>query len=138
MLSAHHVCDPHEAVVPLHESDVLWEAARLNQPCLCFEGREGGDFTFPWRLEGGPVVLETVKRSERGEGTVFRFYEPFGRRVTVRFHLSSASSRLRETDLLENPVENLKKTAYQQQASAGDWFILDFAPFEIKTLMAEG
>ena len=113
----------------LQESDVLYEAARLNQPPLLFDGYDGRGFSFPWRIEGGPVVLETIKKAERGNGTVLRFYEPFGKRASIRLHLEGERKNIRETDLMEGTIRDV-----EIRDGAID---LDFLSFEIKTLMVD-
>ena len=48
------------------------------------------------------VLIEAVKRSEDGRGTILRVYECFGRRDKVTLRLGGAPSAVYETDLMEH------------------------------------
>ena len=111
----------------LAASPVLSEAAQLNQPPAVFEGYESSSFRFPFRLEGEDVILETVKKAEKGDAAVLRLYEPMGRHARAKLALGGNGTRVYETDLMEeNPAAlSMNKGTVE----------LSFRPFEIKTLM---
>ncbi|MBN1270807.1 MAG: alpha-mannosidase [Candidatus Aminicenantes bacterium] len=109
----------------LEDSDVLKEAALLNQSAALFDGRDGKSFRFPVHVEGG-AVLDTVKKAEREEALIFRLYEPLGKETVVRMKLDGESFRMFEADLMEHNLREL-------EAGEGEVNVT-FHPFEIKTL----
>jgi len=71
------------------------------------------------------VILETVKRAERSEAVILRFYECHNRRSRVRVKLDMPFETVTECDLMEDAVGE------PRQYEAG--FEFDIKPFEIKT-----
>ncbi len=108
------------------DSDVLSEALQLNQAPLCFDGRDGGGFQYPFVLEGDEVVLEVVKKAEEGDAHILRLYEPRGRRCSTSLFVRKSGVSVFLTDLLEDPKKEIPVKAGKVK--------LDFQPFEIKTL----
>lgn len=124
-----------------HEQDwrgahVVRRAAELNHPVRVAAGRNdtadaagrGGSDKLPVQLEMMPfkskhVILDTVKAAERGEGTIFRFYESAGGREKITIHLPFAAREAFVVNLLE---EELYRLDIQDGAVQ-----LDFKPFEI-------
>jgi alpha-mannosidase len=85
-----------------------------------------GDFSF-FQLRATGIILDTLKKQEKGDGFIVRLYESQGRdeRAALRFY--KAPRQVYETDLLENKVRELK--------SQGPELGLDFKKYEIKTLL---
>ncbi|MDR1894042.1 MAG: glycosyl hydrolase-related protein, partial [Spirochaetales bacterium] len=100
-------------------SPVIQEAYRLNHPVLTAPG----PFPSLARVSSPQVILETIKPAESGKGAALRLYESLGREGTVRVETILPHRRADEADFLENPGE------------PADLQNLEFAPFEIKTLL---
>jgi alpha-mannosidase len=83
---------------------------------------------LPVRIGSETVVLETLKRAEDGDAHVLRLYETKGRRTQCTLFLP-VDRPVREANIMEEPGEEVPLTDGQVR--------LDFAPFEIKTLLLE-
>lgn len=109
----------------LIESNVINNAAILNQPPLCFEGFKNNNAVMPCELEADNVSLEVVKKSEKEDCLVIRVVETKGQR-------SSASLRFKA------PVKKLVKTNMIEWTDEGEEVIVDnslsieLKPFEIR------
>jgi alpha-mannosidase len=77
------------------------------------------------------VIIETIKPAENGNGVIVRLYESLGSHTIATLTTTLPHKRVRETNLMEIPVDTPAGTA---QDLAG----LAFTPFEIKTLLLEG
>lgn len=110
----------------LAESSVFSEAAQLNQPVATFEGMEAGGVQFPCSLDTEDIVLEVLKKAEREDAWILRFYEPRGRSTSCVVTFASFPAKVFETDLMEN---NLHEMRVKNKT-----LDLDFCPFEIKTI----
>lgn len=113
----------------LINSVVFSEAAQLNQPPVLFAGFDG-HFRMPFSLDTEEVVLEVVKKAERENATILRFFEPKGRKVKANLKFESANQKIFETDLMENNLRQLNLIAGNIE--------LEFVPFEIKTIKIYG
>jgi alpha-mannosidase len=115
----------------LMHSDVLSEAARLNQGLVMLDGlRLGNSAAIPVRLTGDGVSLEVVKKAERENCLVLRIVETLGRYATARLELTDSDAIIQETDLMEwsdGPV-------LPDAAS----FEVKLKPFEIRTYKLRG
>ncbi len=112
---------------PLETSDVLAEAAQLNQPPMRMEGRDAAGFQFPIRLApGSGLVLEAVKRADDGTGWIARVYEPMGRHARGALILDMPAARVMETNLVEKPERKL--------AHRGGRVRIELRPYKIMTL----
>ena len=107
-------------------SDVISEAARLNQKPAVLDGYTSYGLRFPFSLDGKDVILEVVKKSEKEAATILRLYEPRGKTASAGLVLNNSYSKVFETDLMENNLEELKIENGEVK--------LQFAPFEIKTV----
>ena len=91
------------AVVP--GADVLGAAAAGYDLNLPLRARRGGPVEPLVRLDGDPVLVETVKLAEDRSGdVVVRLYEPRGARAAATLVPSFAVGSVTETDLLERPL----------------------------------
>ncbi|MBC7186826.1 MAG: alpha-mannosidase [Calditrichaeota bacterium] len=96
----------------------------LTQP---HAGRLGKEGSFAHLDAGGGVILSAVKRAERGQGTVVRLFEVFGRETPVQVRFQERVAEAFETNLLEEigaAVPAADRTVSTK-----------LAPFEIKTLL---
>ncbi|MCM3630766.1 glycosyl hydrolase-related protein [Paenibacillus glycanilyticus] len=82
------------------------------------------------QLDSRSVILDTVKREERGAGTIMRFYESTGSRDRITLQLPSLTSRASIVNLLEDELEPC-------DISAEGKITLSFKPFEIKSIKIE-
>ncbi len=114
----------------LVHSDVLQTAHALNSPPIVRRVRSapGQPRVSHYRVDGGPVVIETVKRAENGRGTVLRLYEAAGTSPEITLQAARQWQSVHESDMLEHGGGRL--------CGAGRSLILRFKPFEIKTLVA--
>lgn len=113
---------PHEGT--LIESDVMAEAACLNQGVLAFAGKAIGKAAAPVCLESEGISLEVLKKSEKSETRVIRLVETKGRRSkgTLRF---STPATFEEVDMMEWNVIG--------ETGSGVSLNVTLKPFEIRT-----
>jgi alpha-mannosidase len=78
-------------------------------------------------FSGEHVVLDTIKPSEDGQGTVLRFYESSGGREQVQLKWQHPVQSVYLSNALEEQLELIEHTA-------GGELELHFAPYEIKTI----
>jgi len=76
-------------------------------------------------VDADNVVLETVKKAEKGEGTILRFYECHGQRGEVGVKIDLPFKKIVETDLMEDRIADVD--------SKNGEFEFEIRPFEIKT-----
>lgn len=85
----------------LVRSDVIAQAAQLNQGLMVLDGVASGQRRFPIRLTGDGVSLEAVKKAEKEPCLVLRLVESFGCHSAARLETDWPKAHLVETDLLE-------------------------------------
>lgn len=78
-------------------------------------------------IDGGLVILESVKRAEDGRGLILRLYEAARATCATRLRFGFPVDAAFEVDLLERPLKSLE---IDQQSLIE----LVFQPFEIKTI----
>ena len=117
---------PHQGT--WREADTQKEAADLNQPLSAVNGGIPGESYGFAGVKGDSVVLETVKRSEDGDGIILRLYESRNKRVNAKVSLSCAPVTVTECNLLEEPVDESGGLMIDQ-----DGFSFVIKPYEIKT-----
>ncbi len=110
----------------LIDAPVLSEAAQLNQPPAIFLGYAGANLSFPFSLNSDAVVLEVIKKAEKEDAAILRFYEPYGKKASVQLKINREHVAVFKTDLMENNLQLLNVS--------NGLVTLDFSPFEIKTL----
>ncbi|NLL84026.1 MAG: alpha-mannosidase [Lentisphaerae bacterium] len=106
------------------DSEVLANAAVLNQGLVQSVNRAANGVCVPLRVEGDGLELAVIKASEAGGSLVVRVVELRGLATRGRLILQDSSKRLVETDLLE-----WSDGAQSEMATLE----VDFKPFEIKT-----
>jgi alpha-mannosidase len=109
----------------LVHSDVMAEAARLNQGLMLLDGFRHKGLRYPVRLEGDGVSLEVVKKAERENCLVLRIVERHGHHSSGRLVVDFRAATLEETDLLE--------WSTQSAVPASEPVVLRMKPFEIRT-----
>lgn len=117
---------PHQGT--WREADTQKEAADLNQPLSAVNGGIPGESYGFAGVKGDSVVLETVKKSEDGNGIILRLYESRNKRVNAKVSLSCAPVTVTECNLLEEPVDEAGGLMIDQ-----DGFSFVIKPYEIKT-----
>ena len=119
---------PHKNALP--ESDVMREAATLNRSLLIADGFDAGTAKMPFRLESDHIVMDVVKREEKGDALIIRLIETAGGCSEGILHLNQAPAAVYETDLMEwNTI--------RQFDSVDTALSLTLNPFEIRTLCIE-
>ncbi len=111
----------------LAESDLLREAYDLNVPPLVVDGAAVTEPVSLFRLDKTNIVIETVKPAEDGSrDMILRLYE--GMRTATRCTLKTTLpvQAVSQTNLLEEDAQPLDFTDGE--------VLLDFRPFEIKTI----
>lgn len=109
-------------------------AYELNVPlrsvvCGSHSGKLPGRFSFV-SVDSPNVVLETVKRAEKEEATILRFYECHNSRGQVNVTLKLPFEKVYECDLMERNMCEIP--------SSGGSFSFEIKPFEIKTFKLVG
>jgi len=72
------------------------------------------------------VILETVKKAEKEEATILRFYECHNQRASVTVKIDVPFAKVYECDLMEASIAEMK--------AADGAISFDMKPFEIKTI----
>ncbi|WNQ10518.1 alpha-mannosidase [Paenibacillus aurantius] len=119
---------PHEG--DWRQGQVVRRAMELNHPVTAVQA-DGHASTLPAEqsligFRSEYVILDTVKASEDGQGTVLRFYESSGARETVQVQWPDAAVQASLVNLLEDELEPL--------ATREGTLELTFRPYEIKTV----
>lgn len=91
-------------------------------------GKLPGEYSFV-SSDCENVIIDTVKKTEDGSGTLIRMFEAHNKRSRARIKLGFAANRLSLADLSENRLSELK-------IKDGETEIV-IKPFEIITLIAE-
>ncbi len=110
-----------------HESDVVAQAARFNQPPVPAPGAlEPRSFLH---VDSPHLVLDTVKRAEEGDGLVLRLYECHGARGTARLRMGLPVASACLCNGLEDDGPPLELAG-----EARDEIVLPFTPFQVLSL----
>lgn len=109
----------------LIRSDVISQAAQLNQGPVLFEGYSSEGVRVPWRISGEGLSLETVKKAENEDLFILRIVEILGRHSWGTLHIADPGVRLVETGLME--------WKNGEELSCREPLKLELAPFEIRT-----
>ncbi|HVP07601.1 MAG TPA: glycoside hydrolase family 38 C-terminal domain-containing protein, partial [Candidatus Acidoferrum sp.] len=109
----------------LGHSDVMAEAARLNQGLLVLNGLKLSTARLPVHLKGDGLTLEVVKRAEKEPCLILRIVETRGMHSSGQLLVSVPNARLESTDLMEWQAG--------EAVDASRPVDLQLAPFEIRT-----
>ena len=109
----------------LNASQVVTEAAMLNQRLVVLEGYTAGNAALPCTLEAEGISLEVVKKAEKEDCIVIRLVETRGRTSSGVLKVTDKAAKLIETNLLEWTEEG--------EISCAREIELHLGPFEIRT-----
>lgn len=109
------------------ESDVVQQAFALNSPLIVTTGTPRPSFVT---VDGIALGIGALKRAENGNGLILRLYEPHGARGVAELHFDQPLASATFVDLLEDDLE----TEAASESTGGPGILLDFRPFEIKSL----
>jgi len=90
---------PHQR--DLIRSEVMAEAAFLNQGILAVSGFAPQVDRLPWRVEGDGLSLEVVKKAEKEDCIVLRIVETKGRSSVGTLFIDQEGTEVISTDLME-------------------------------------
>ncbi|MFE5318755.1 alpha-mannosidase [Paenibacillus sp. NPDC056579] len=109
------------------DGGTVQEAWDLNAPLnVCIGSTEALDSLF--RIEGGYVQVDAVKKAEDEERIVLRFHEYGGQRGTVELTSAYPIVSWQECDLMERPIT---------EPSSEPIIKLHIKPYEIKTVLID-
>ncbi len=114
----------------LINSDVIKQAALLNQPPEIFSGFRAELQKLPWRVSGEGISLEVVKKAEKEDCLILRITEALGRHSSGELIVDIPGAKLIETDLMEwndGIIQSCDKP-----------ISLRMQPFEIRTYKLKG
>lgn len=114
------------------DGDVIHQGYCLNYPVLLHRAsaENRGTLAPHITVEGGTVVLETVKQAEDNKKLILRFYEAAGGSTAA--HVKLKGYRVVSLcNLLEEAIESEDMTITEEGA------VIRFHPFEVQTLIAE-
>jgi alpha-mannosidase len=109
----------------LVHSNVIAEAARLNQGLMIMPGYRALRDLVPVRLSGEGVSLEVVKKAEKELCLILRIVETLGRCSCGELNVGLPNASLEETDLMEWTSQKLTQVTGPVD--------LRMKPFEIRT-----
>ncbi|MCR5279653.1 MAG: alpha-mannosidase [Lachnospiraceae bacterium] len=113
------------------EAGVYKESFNINVPLMALEGGSAGEHSSFMSVDKDNVVLETIKQAEDGHGIIVRLYETENTRSRVTLSTSFDIKTAKETDLLENPIEDTDVTVRSGEIK------FEIKPYEIKTFRIE-
>lgn len=114
-----------------HESQVVQQAARLNQPMMAFQttahaGKLGSSFSF-LTVQSPQLVVRALKMAEQSDEIVIRLQEAHGREVRgVVLQTVAPIESAREMTGAEQPLGQIELR--------DGHLVLDFKPFQPRTL----
>lgn len=85
----------------LAHSEVIAEAARLNQGLMILDGFKTGSAALPVYVTGDGISLEVLKKAEKEDCLILRVVETHGRHSSGQLVVNIRKGILLETDLLE-------------------------------------
>ena len=110
----------------LIESNVINNAAILNQPPLRFDGFRNNTAGLPCELESDNISLETIKKAEKEDCLVIRVVETKGQRSKASLCFNSPIKKLVKTNMIEWTNEG-------EEVIVDNSFSVELKPFEIRT-----
>jgi len=109
----------------LTNSDVIPQAAQLNQRLMVFPNSENNSASVPCRVEGLGISLETIKKAEKSNSLIIRLVETLGSNSRGVLKFNKYPVRFSETNLIE--WEENEETLISED------FEIRLKPFEIRT-----
>jgi len=97
---------------PVEQSDVAWQAARMNQPLVPFitrphEGALGKTFSL-FQVDNPQVAIIAIKKAEDSDAIVVRFRELTGSPAKVTLRAATAIEKVAELNGQEHLVAEMK------------------------------
>ena len=122
---------PHEGTWV--EADTVSQALRLNNPMASVgmhphEGSLASDCSFA-SIDKGSVLIETLKKAEKGDVYIIRLYESAGTSPKATLHFLRKAKRISVCNMVEEQAHPV--------ANEVDAISLQFRPFEVKTFKVE-
>ena len=111
----------------LVNSDVMNNAAVLNQPPLSFPGYDATGLAMPCAVDSADIVMEACKKAEKENCLIIRLVETKGWRSKGKVILNRNAARVVKTNIIE--WENGEDFTLEN-----DSFDINLQPFEIATL----
>lgn len=109
------------------DSDVPKRAWEFNTPLVAIaesehEGALSGSRSF-LSLDGDGLILSALKRAERSDDLILRFYdsEGNGAQASLRFDLPAGIRSVRETNMVERPLGNVALSGQVLRVMVGPW-----------------
>jgi len=110
----------------LIQSNVINNAAILNQEPLRFEGFKNNAAILPCELESDNISLEVIKKSEKEDCLVIRLVETKGQRSSSVLRFNAPFKKIIKTNMIEWTNED-------EKTIVDNIFTIELKPFEIKT-----
>ncbi len=115
------------------EADTFRKAYQLNYPLIARTGgRNTGDMpeVLSYASTDQPeIIITVVKKSEDSDDIIVRFHETHGKQVNTTLKFNKSIVRVKETDLIERPLETLDFN--------GKEVTIPTKPYEIKTILVK-
>jgi alpha-mannosidase len=108
------------------EAGVIEEGYRFNSPLLIYPSLAELQSQSFFRVSGGSLVLDTVKKAEDSDAIILRIYEAHGKRGTCRLESSLPVSKAVQCNLLETDESQLPWDENGVE--------IPYAPFQLITL----
>jgi alpha-mannosidase len=114
-----------------HEAETVKRGYELNSPLIALitdrhEADFPGELSF-FSVTAQGVILDTVKKEEKGSGIILRLYESGGKAEKAALRFFKAPVRIYEAGIMENKIREIK--------CPGKSLTLSFKKYEIKTLL---
>jgi len=117
------------------EKNNLWEVWReayeINYPLLVNKGNikyNQLDDKSMIEIDGKGVIVENIKKTEKGEGSVIRMYEALGGKRRVRVKINVDFNQIYEINLIEDEKQEINMIK-------DNTLDIEFNPFEIKSFL---
>ncbi|MCP3967849.1 MAG: alpha-mannosidase [Lentisphaerae bacterium] len=110
----------------LQESNVINNAAILNQPPLRFEGFKAGKSTLPCTIEAEHISMEVLKKAEKEDCLIIRLVETHGQRSKGKVFINRPDTKVIKSNMIEwTNEDNISLNE--------NCFEIELKPFEIQT-----
>lgn len=109
----------------LTNSDVIPQAAQLNQGIMIFPRAENNSASVPCKVEGVGISLEVIKKAEKSDALIIRLVETAGSNSKGVIKFNNYPVRISETNLIE--WEENKENLITEDLE------IRMKPFEIRT-----
>jgi len=113
------------------EGQVIKEALELSRPLRVFSTENSIEKVFLSFIKSSEsnIIIETIKKSEDGNGLIVRMYESEGRNAETIINFDKTYRSITETNLVERKIKDTELNVSE--------IIMNFTPFEIKTILLE-